>query len=215
MADLLTLSELKTALNVDSTDTRKDALYNQALPWVSDVIRRYTGRDFGSATVTAERSFEYDGSGFVDIDDASAITAVKLVVPNSSDITLDSSQWYAAPALRDDVPVHYYIKIAAGILSTWSNDDFLRNVNASLYPATQTVKVTGTWGWPSVPGDVKLAAIWTIQEWTNRPSGEAMTSEAIEGYSRSWGSKTGGSSEAMAIPNRARDLLFAYVKQQV
>jgi len=74
------------------------------------------------------------------------------------------------------------------------------------------IKVTGTWGWTSVPGLVKMAAILTMQEWIERPSGEALTSEAIEGWSRSWGGKGNSAAAAIAIPQRARDLLASFDK---
>lgn len=213
MADILSLSELKTALNIDSTDTRKDALYTQMLPWVTDVIRSFTGRDFGVAAATETRNFEYDGSGFLDIDDASAITAVSLVVPGLGDYVLTTDQWYAAPSPRDDAPVFYYIVLQSSSAHP-RVDDFLRNIGETP-PASRTVKVTGTWGWPTVPGDVKLAAIWTVQDWSSKPSGEGLSAEAIEGYSRSWGSRSGGGTQALAIPNRARDILVRYMKQYV
>jgi hypothetical protein len=74
-----------------------------------------------------------------------------------------------------------------------------------------TVKVTGSWGWTTVPSDVKLATKWTIEDWISRPSGEGVTAEAIESYSRSFAGRT-GEMLALAIPNRARDLLAHYAK---
>lgn len=219
MADLITLAELKTALGVDPTDSRKDALYTQRIPWASDAIRNFTGRDFGTALVTEDRTFAYDGSGFLDIDDATTITQVRFTVPNSTDLILDDSMWYAAPPRRDDSPVFYYIVMTAPYGYSPAMG-FERNMDAlaldgRLPQYTRTAVVSGTWGWPDVPGEVKLALVWTIQDWTSNPSGsENLSSEAIEGYSRSWGGKGSGGAD-LAIPNRARDLLANYSKTLV
>ena len=219
MADLISLADLKTALNIDPTDDRKDAMYTAVIPAVSSMIRTYTGRDFGAAAATEARNFEYDGSGFLDIDDAATITQVEFVVPNAANIVLTSDQWYAAPPRRDDSPVFSYI-VLTSLLGINPYMGFERNMDV-LYEegrlplVTRTATVTGTWGWATVPQDVKWAAVWTIQEWTSKPSGgENLTSEAIEGYSRSWG-RNGAVAASPAIPGRALDILAAYAKVMI
>lgn len=217
MPNLLTLDELKSALNIDPSDTRKDVSYGSLIPWASQAVIDYAGRDFGSPVVMETRNFEYDGSGFLDIDDATDITGIEFVIPSAPNLTLDSDSWYAAPARRADSPVYYYVVIGSGSYGTSPEMGFTRNLDVlwqeGRYPTvSRTAAVTGTWGWPDVPGPAKLATIWTIQDWTSKPSGEGLTAEAIEGYSRSWGSRTGPSSPSLAIPNRARDLLSQYQK---
>ena len=216
MADLITRDELKSILGIDPTDTRKDAQYDEVIPLASQAIRTFTGRDFATATVTESRNFEYDGSGFLDIDDAADITTVEFIVPHAANLALDSDQWYAAPPRRDDSPVYDYIVLVS---PSGSNPymGFERNLDVlyeegRLPGVTRTAVVTGTWGWPEVPGDVKLAAAWTIKSWTDTPEGDDnLSAEAIEGFSRSWGNRTAATT-ALAIPNRARDLLAAYQK---
>lgn len=217
MADLLTLTELRTFLGVDSTDHRDDTMYAAMIPAASVAIRNFTERDFGAPSVTEERAYEYDGSGYIDIDDATAITRVAFSVPSGADIELPTDSWRAMPVLRDDAPVFYYLLIAGGYSGLSTEMGFLRNLDVlaaegRLPQVTPLAKVTGTFGWPAVPEDVKLAALWTIQEWTSKDSGESLSAESIEGFSRSWGSKTGGTT-SLAIPNRARDILANYQKQ--
>lgn len=219
MADLLTRDELKSILGVDTTDTRKDAQYDSIIPLASQAIRTFTGRDFGSATVTETRNFEYDSSGFLDIDDATDVTQVEFIVPHSTNIVLDDDQWYAAPARRDDSPVFYYIVLTspAGVnpFMGFERNLDIAYIEGRLPGVTRTAVVTGTWGWPDVPGDVKLATAWTINSWTEAPEGDDnLTAEAIEGFSRSWGNRVGATT-ALAIPNRARDILAAYQKSLV
>lgn len=212
---LVQLSEVKTALYVDPTDTRKDDLYTSAISAASRAILNYTERDFASPLVTETREFTYDGSGFLDIDDANNITAVAMKVPNSSDVVLDEEVWTAMPAKRDDSPVFTYLLIPNGYPSYPSVamgfernlDTFVADHGYSTKP--QTVAVTAEWGWPEVPADVKRAAIWTIRDWTSDPKGDSrLQSESIAGYSRSW-AQLGGLG-MLAIPNAARDLLASY-----
>lgn len=221
-ADLLTLAELRTFLGIDPTDTRDDAMYEAMIPAVSQVIRNYTGRDFGAETVTEERTFDYDGSGFLDIDDADEITQVAFVVPNSTDYVLDADAWRPMPVRRDDAPVYTYISIYTSYPWALGSPQmgFTRNLDViaaegRLGGWTSLAKVTGTWGWPDVPVDVKMAAYWTIKDWKNSASAEGLTAEAIEGFSRSWGGRAGGSGPSLAIPNKARDILANYQKTEI
>lgn len=220
MADLVTLADVKTSMAIQASDTRKDAMISQVIPAASLAVQNYTERDFGSASVTETRSFEYDGSGYLDIDDATALTSVSFTVPHSSNIDLSTDDWYGAPSRRDDSPVFWYIVIRGSQWPTSPMMGFERNLDVlareGRYPTVSTTAlVTGTWGWPVVPQDVKLATLWTIQDWLTKPPSEGVTSEAIESFSRSYGSRSGNSMPALAIPNKARDILAQYQKQLV
>lgn len=216
---ILTLSELRNLLGVDPTDTRNDALYTTLIPAASAAVRAYTQRDFGLPVETGERSFLYDGSGFLDVDDASAITSVVFAYPyGSPDITLDPETWSAK-----DSPAYTYVEIPSdlgrlGPLDpemgfTWNADVYARERGGGLYPTPKTVKVTGTWGWAVVPDDVKVATAWVVQAWETRPTSDNMTAEAIEGWSRAWGTRN--SSVQLAIPEPVRDLLANYSRVSV
>lgn len=216
--DLLTLAELKTALDVDVTDNRKDALYASAITAASQAIINYTERDFGSPLVVETREFEYDGSGYLDIDDANTVTAVALNVPHADDVVLDADVWRAMPTRRDDSPVFTYLLIPTGY-NTYPSVAMGFERNLDQYVADhgyarlpQMVAVTGEWGWPVVPADVQRAAIWTVRDWSANPkANEALQSESIAGYSRTW-AQLGGLG-MLAIPNSARDILVAYQRQ--
>jgi hypothetical protein len=219
--DLLTLDELKDRLGVDPTDSRNDALYSAAITEASQAILSFTERDFGSPTVTEQRTFEYDGSGYLDIDDCTAISAVSVAVPGYTDYVVDPLTWTAMPFIRADAPVHYYIlmpeifpygvNVALGFERNL--DTFVLDHGVPRLP--QTAKVTATWGWPEVPPDVKRAAVWTVADWTANPKQDSnLVSEGIAGYTRSWANVL-SMMQALAIPNRARDLLVAYQRERV
>lgn len=219
--DLLTLAEYRSAVGIDITDTRNDARFNSLVPLVSDAIRAFTERDFGAPTITEDRVFEYDGSGYLDIDDASDVQSVAYTYPNTSvsDTILSSGAWTPRPQRRDDSPIFYYIAIGGGWAFGGISPEmgFERNLDVwvrehGFAGGGGQVKVGATWGWPTVPGAVKMAAIWTMQAWLSRPQGQGLTAEAIEGWSRSWGNSASGSTPRLAIPDEARDLLVQFSK---
>lgn len=217
--DLVTLPEVRASFGVTNpSDTRRDALWSAAITAASTAIVNFTERDFGSPQVTETRSFEYDGSGYLDIDDCTAVTDVSLVVPHSDNVVLDTDTWSAMPVRRRDAPVFFYIVMprvsAYGISPAMG---FTRNLDRwadehGIPTTPQMVSVTATWGWPAIPADVKQATIWTIAAWTANPTGtEGLQSESIAGFARSWAAMT-SALQALAIPNRARDLLANYTR---
>ncbi len=214
MADILTLNEYKALSGI--TNTKKDAMYTEMLPAVSQAITSYTGRDFNQSPVTEVRSYQYDGSEYLDIDDASAITGVSITVPYGTDYVLTSDEWLAQPPLRDDNPVYNYIILSGWVFGASPEMGFRQNVDVLAREGRwrsrpSIVNVTGTWGWTVVPEDVKMAAKWTLDDWVARRPETAAPAEAIESYSRQWGSFR-GEALSLGIPYRARDLLAAYTK---
>lgn len=218
--DLLTLDELKVALNIDPTDNRLDTLQAQAITDASRAIMNFTERDFGSPAVTETRDFEYDGSGYLEIDDADSVTDIAMKVVGSDPLPVDATTWAAMPTRSAHSPVYFYVILPEVVNRGVSPAmGFTRNLDqwAAEHGMPQLptlMSVTGTWGWPIVPEDVKRAAIWTVREWTTSPDAdEDLSSEAIAGFARSWGGQ--GGSAKLAIPNAARDLLAAYQRQRI
>ena len=212
---LIDLATYKSLVGTQPGDTRDDTQITALLEPISKAIETYTGRSFAvSERRTTRRSFQYDGSGFLDIDDCTYVTTVEAVIPNADNYVLDAQEWTPAP---HGGPTYYYIVMHGGI-SPWSISPemgFKRNLDK--YPPSRfenpMVNVTATWGWPSVPHDVKLATALTIKQFLTSQGGgaaEGLSAEAIEGWSRSWGGRTAPGMTALAIPNRARDLLVAY-----
>ncbi len=220
-ADIISLEDYRIIAGYDNTDTRDDAKITMWIPFVSQAIRSYTERDFGAPLITEQRMYDYDGSGYLDIDDAASISDVSYT-SGGTDFVLPGDEWVPQPSRRDDSLVFTYIRMPGYLGWTPASPEmgFTSNLDVyfrerNLYQLPSVIKVTGSWGWPLIPGDVQMAAMWTLQEWLSRPSGEGMTAEAIEGWSRSWGGRGGESSASLAIPARARDLLSAYAKINV
>lgn len=212
MADLITLSEYKALQGIQAGDDRNDVQISALLPAASRAVRTYTGRQFEANTgVATTRTFQHDGSEMLDIDDCTAITSLSTDggVPGNLH-ELSSDQWTAMP--QDDSEVFYYVLLQGGPYLGMSPEmGFTYNLDRyELNARNPMISVTATWGWPSVPDDVKLAVAITVGEMVASPGkAEGMTAEAIEGWSRSWGGRNAGL-PSMAVPNRARDLLVGY-----
>lgn len=202
MAELLTLADYKAIAGV--TGTSKDAQIAAVIPAVSQAIRSYTDRDFGSAEVTEDRDYLYDWSGFLNIDDCSAVNSVSL-----QGSTLGSSLYVVQPARG---AVYTWIELPSRGVSpemgfTYNLDVFLADRNPR---QAATVTVNADWGWPDVPSDVKLAAAWTVGEFMRNPavSGQ-VTSESVAEVARSYALQAAqGTPEG--IPARAREILDQY-----
>lgn len=217
MADLIDLPYLKTALGVPTANTTNDAKYSQSIAQASQAIRSYTERDFNVITVTEERTYDYDGSGYLDIDDATSVAGVVLVgAAGAGDYTVPTDSWRAEPPRRQDAPVYYYIALPlyTGPYMTSPEMGFTRNLDVLASEGrfndfAPSFRVSATWGWPEVPEDVKQAAVWAAATMSDDPKG--YTSESIEGYSRSRALPY----TETALPDRARDLLAPYIKIRV
>jgi hypothetical protein len=200
MADLVTKEEVKVALRIAAGNTERDAEFDQAIDVASAAIRSYLDRDFETPVSASEtRTYYYDGSGVLEIDDAQTITAVTL---DGAPLTTD--EYSAEPS--GNAPYTWLFLPSHG-RSVNPEMGFERNLDTLWWKTLdkpQVVQITGTWGWPSIPWDVKQAAIWTVVNITEtqRP----VTAESIGGVARQY------SGSSFAIPIRARELLSPYFR---
>jgi len=205
MADLLTLSEYKekSSTPAGDFDPSEDASLVSAIEATTVAIRNYVGRDFVADVVTEARDYRYDQSGYLDIDDATAITILAFVDIGGV-YPLIAEEWSAEPF---GGAVFTYVQLPTSVGGS-PEMGFRRNwdviAREGRWPRYgDRVRVTGTWGWTSVPEDIKQAAYWTVQSF--RQDAQTSQSESIAGYSRSSGGNT-----PEAIPKTAQQLLEQY-----
>jgi hypothetical protein len=212
--NLITLTELKAAMNIAAgdVDVVRDAKLESAIEGASAAVRRFADRAFGLPETPGIRTYEYDSSGFLDIDDCMAVTSVAFVF-GGFETPIDQFYWRPEP---QEGPPYNYLTIPhwAGIYSPQMGFKINLDVISKdrgwpgLIP---TVKVTASWGWPEVPADVRRAAIWTAAVMSEKP--EEFVSESIAGYSYTTSNRTSGAPQA--IPPQAQDILAAYVRFQI
>lgn len=211
MPMLITRDELKSALGIPASNTAVNSELDRVILAASQAVINHTGRDFGAADVAATRSYEYDGSGYLDIDDATVISAVTYTWM-SAVYPIQADTWRAQPYGE---AVFWYLilpKIFLGgspEMGFTANHDVLAREGRWGSWLPTIVNVTGTFGWPIVPDDVKQAVIWTSAAFRDQPG--LYVTESIEGYSRSTNQRT----VPLAVPERARDILAYYEKLHV
>jgi hypothetical protein len=210
-SDLITLERLLDALNKVSVDLepQESRKYASSIRAASAAVRAYTDRDFNLNTSrTAKvRTFEYDESGYIDIDDCQSVTAVRITFPyGGMPQTLTTDQWALMPydgEVKDNLviysPLSYGMSREMGF--TWNLDTY----DGPMGGAPPYVEVTAVWGWAAIPEDVQQATVWTSAAFAE--DARQVTSESIEGFSRSMNVLA-----PTALPLRARDLLDQYRK---
>lgn len=143
------LADVKAALRIQ--DTVDDALIENSINSACRMIDQYCNRYFYSGQAGEVRYYQANDGFTCWIDDAQTITEVKTasVDPTIYDTTWDVSDYQALPINRVANGGYY------PITAITATDNYLFPVWADI----ALVKVTGTWGWPSVPEPIKFAAI--------------------------------------------------------
>jgi hypothetical protein len=144
-----TLADVKAALRI--TDTIDDALLENSINSASRMIDQYCNRYFYSTSANEVRYYQANDGFICWIDDAQSISEIKTssTDPLIFDTTWDAGDYQVLPANRWANGAYYPI---TGITAT---DNYLFPVWADM----ALVKVTGQFGWASVPEPIKFACI--------------------------------------------------------
>lgn len=144
-----TLADVKAALRI--TDTIDDALLENSINSASRMIDQYCNRYFYSTTAGEVRYYKANDGFVCWIDDAQSISEIKTssTDPLIFDTTWEAGDYQVLPANRWANGAYYPI---TGITAT---DNYLFPVWADM----ALVKVTGQFGWASVPEPIKFACI--------------------------------------------------------
>jgi len=147
------LAEVKAALRI--TDTVDDALLELAIESASREIEGYCERVFYDVG-TATRVFMPEDSYITQIDDLQGLTTLETSSDgNSFDTTWTASDYQLEPlngvAGGLTQPSTRIRAIGDYLFPIWS----VLNTNAN----EATVRITGTWGWATVPTAIKQATV--------------------------------------------------------
>jgi hypothetical protein len=144
-----TLADVKAALRI--TDTIDDALLENSINSACRMIDQYCNRYFYSTSAGEVRYYKANDGFTCWIDDAQSISELKTssTDPLIFDTTWSTDDYQLLPANRWANGSYYPI---TGLTAT---DNYLFPVWADI----ALVKVTGQFGWASVPEPVKFAAI--------------------------------------------------------
>jgi hypothetical protein len=156
--DLCTLSDLKVATRI--TEQVRNGEIEAAITAASIMIMRYCDREFAPASTGVTRTFPIDISGgdlVVELNPYDLRTATTVTLsPEGAATVLTATQYSLEPVNNPD-GTYKRIKISpfvGGIISVWA-----------LNFGYAKLSITGNWGFPAVPIDVKKACITTVQSW--------------------------------------------------
>lgn len=158
--DLCTLSEVRSFLQKQSTDTGQDAIISSLITRASMAIMRYADREFAPASTSTVRKFEWHpGAPFVDLApyDLRTVTLLRLDSDQTTSTTLSTDEYRLWPRPnRDGTYQAIRLRPTSVVSPSWQ------------FPDIREVEVTGTWGFAAIPEDVKDTCIKTVSIWLRR-----------------------------------------------
>lgn len=160
MTEYCSLAEVKSALRIETADTRDDARINLAISATTEAIENYCDRGFaaaGTATV-AVRTFVPDSDRVCIIDDLGDITGLLVKSDPSGDAAWDTT-WTTADYQLEPVRNRRGSQTLPYTRLRAIGDHLFPLLPSRQYPGQATVQITGRWGWPALPDAVKKAAI--------------------------------------------------------
>jgi len=156
-----TLAEFKSAIGI--TDSTDDTPLQSVLDATDALIDNYTDRKQGFGTATETRYYNADNYEYVLVDDLVSVTT--LTTDDNGDGTYPTT-WVAG--------TDYNLAPGNAALDGWPYTEldvsvtYPKNYPKGVY---RGVKVTGVFGWPTVPNAVKQAAIIQASAvWSSRTS---------------------------------------------
>lgn len=157
---LTTLADVRAQLSLDASVDEHDTLLTMLIERATGAVQRYTGCEFVSAAhddqeeeADVARRFLHDGSPYLRLSpfDAKAVTSV-VVDPDGDDPqTIATTDWRTLPVASRNGEIHTIELLG----STYGCSPDRRRL----------VEVTGRWGWPTVPAEVKQACDAIVVHW--------------------------------------------------
>lgn len=186
--DITTLAKVRAYQQHDATVALdNDTLVSELITRASRAFMEATGRQFRTAlTAGTAVQFLYRANPMRVLHlqgyDASAITSVTMDADTTSPTVLAATEYRKLPIPRKH-----------GVI----NALYLPNHDGSA--EGRVVEVVGTWGWPTVPGDVEQAVIDTVVHWLDRQTpGGQLGDENMDRFG------------PVMFPSSARQVMFRY-----
>ena len=159
MAEYITLPEVKEALPDLGTDA--DSLLGKLIVQASARVDAFTQRSFGLTTATKTfNATDYPRLFVPDLVSVTTLTAKPGTT--SAAVTVPSTDFFLGPAGRRPGWPAQWIDLS---------DIPLGSIYSYSY-GYNTVSITGVWGWPSVPDDIRNVTLeMVVRMWKARASG--------------------------------------------
>lgn len=163
--DLTTLALVREFMGTPTDQTDSDTLVSTFVGQASKAIHKYTGREFAPlSTASQTRIFAYYGNGrlYFSPYDLRSATTVQIDTDGDSPTTLTAdSDYFLFPRNAND-GVYEWMELR-GL-------EPAKRSSASASKPWREVTIVGTWGFESVPADVRTAANMLIAFWIRQHS---------------------------------------------
>lgn len=155
--DLTTIGAVRAFLQKPAADVSQDAEIAVLITAASRAIMRWTSREFAPSVSAVARDFEYDGGGVLwfGVYDLRSVTSVQIDALEASPTTLTTDEYRLYPVPARD-----------GVYGALRLDPTLLHSRARWNQ--RIVRVTGDWGFATVPADVAQACVVTVAIWLRR-----------------------------------------------
>lgn len=200
--DLCTLADVRAYRQKPTGDTGQDTIIQTLITAASRAINTYVGVDFtptNAGTAPTSHVFVYRGGGRLSLTDgrkvAQSVTSIQVDTDTASPTTLDSTEWALRPKPARD-GVYRSIRLPGLGTQTYGPD----------YPGgrdqlEREITVTGIFGWPSVPEDVRHWAVITVCSWLDNN---------VQAFSRTFVIDEGRLERPESLPSAVRAGLRTY-----
>lgn len=142
------LLQFKSVL--DKVSESDDAVLDLALTGATRLINEQTGRRFDQQMFT--RTFDSNGGRRLLVRDLVSVSSLAFRwFVNDTPRVVAVTDYFLGPPNTDDGWPYQWIDLAR----TWASEYDIAGGGTQWFPiGTQTVIVTGVWGWPAVPDDI-------------------------------------------------------------
>lgn len=193
-SDLCTLADVRSMLQKQGTEVDQDSLLQALIGRASRAIMRYCEREFAPQTSAATRIFEIDGdwgNAFLSLApyDLRTVTSVKMDTDLGAGFTLTAAEYRLFPRPAKD-GVYYALRFRPMSFGT-----------SARFGDVREVQITGDWGFPAVPDDIRHAAIVTVDDWFRRD---------VAAFSTTFNLNTDSLSVPQALPRGVVPILDTY-----
>jgi hypothetical protein len=156
---LVTLSDVRTAMETDGSDTELDTLIGVLIPFASQAILDRAQREFAPVTSSATRKFRVSG-WHVDLApyDLRTVSSMTFDPDGGGQVLLSHTDYELLPI---NTPNGVYTGVQ---LSQWISLSTTKQMNFGF----ADLSIAGAWGFAAVPDPVKQACIVAIRSWLRR-----------------------------------------------
>jgi hypothetical protein len=157
---LVSVADVRAFLQKPDPDQQQDGIIGRLIEHASDAVMTYCEREFAPATAAGvSRQFYYCGNGVLNLTpyDVQVVTQVKIdTIAGTGGTVLASTDYRLYPTPAKD-GVYNWLRLSPSITGS-----------PSITFREREVTITGTWGFPAVPDDVKHWTAVTVATWLRK-----------------------------------------------